>query len=277
MDDAAIDLSEFVTFPDPLRVAHDTYLIRPFAQPPGAPFAMHVNSLVILGSEPVIVDTCTALVRDEWTEQVFGLVDPHDVRWVFVSHDDSDHAGNLAPVLDACPNATLVTSWLANERMSGDIIVPPHRQRWVNDGDAFRAGDRTFLAVRPPIFDSPTTRGLFDRSTGVYWSSDAFGAPVPGLVDHIEDIPTEMVREGTTMLSSFLSPWHTVVDPAKFEAWIARIEELHPSAIVGAHGPLISGPSIATTFELTRQLPHLPPVPQPGQADLDGLMSLLAA
>ena len=96
----------------------------------------------------------------------FGLVDPADVRWVFLSHDDSDHTGNLAPVLDLCPNATLVTSWFANERMSGDLVVPPHRQRWVNDGESFDAGDRTLRrgpAADVRLADHAWTVRLVDR------------------------------------------------------------------------------------------------------------------
>ena len=101
-----------ITFPDPLRIAEGTYLIRPLAQPPGAPVAIHVNSMVIQGAEPVIVDTCAALVRAQWAEQVFSLVEPEDVRWIFLSHDDTDHTGNLEMTMAMCPNATLVTSWL---------------------------------------------------------------------------------------------------------------------------------------------------------------------
>jgi flavorubredoxin len=277
MNDTALDIADLVNFPDPLRIADETFLIRPMVQPPGAPFAMHVNSMVILGAEPVIVDTCAALMREDWMDQVFGLVDPDDVRWVFLSHDDSDHAGNLGAVLDICPNATLVTSWFANERMSGDLMVAPQRQRWVNDGESFIAGDRTLVAVRPPMFDSPTTRGLFDTSSGVYWSSDAFGTPVSGLVDHVDDLPRELLDEGSTMLSSFLCPWHTVVDPGKYASWVDRIADLRPAAIVGAHGPLVSGGAIESTLDRARHLPHVPLLPQPGQADLDALITLLAA
>jgi len=100
-----------ITFPDPLRIADGTYLIRPLGQAPGAPVAMHVNSLVIQGAEPVIVDTNARLLREPWAEQVFSLVEPQDVKWIFLSHDDTDHAGNLDFVLERCPNATLVTSW----------------------------------------------------------------------------------------------------------------------------------------------------------------------
>ena len=33
-------------------------------------------------------------------------------------------------------------------------------------GAAFDAGDRKLAAIRPPVFDSPTTRGLYDPSSG---------------------------------------------------------------------------------------------------------------
>ena len=108
-----------ILFPEPLRIAAGTYLIRPLGQAPGAPVAMHVNSMVIQGAEPTIVDCSAALLREQWREQVFSLVDPVDVRWIFLSHDDTDHTGNLELTLEMCPNATLVTSWFANERMAG--------------------------------------------------------------------------------------------------------------------------------------------------------------
>ena len=56
--------------------------------------------------------------------------------------------------------------------------MPPTRQRWVDDGESFDVGDRMLQAVRPPVFDSPTTRGLFDPTTGVYWASDGFATPM---------------------------------------------------------------------------------------------------
>jgi hypothetical protein len=39
-------------------------------------------------------------------DDVFGLIDPADVHCVFLSHDDVDHTGNLAQVMEHCPNAT---------------------------------------------------------------------------------------------------------------------------------------------------------------------------
>ena len=92
----------------PLKVGDDTYLIQQLQRASIAPLWVYLNSLVIKGTEPIIVDTGTPANREQWMKDVFSIVDPGDVRWIFLSHDDVDHAGNLGPVMEACPNATLV-------------------------------------------------------------------------------------------------------------------------------------------------------------------------
>jgi flavorubredoxin len=241
--------------PDPLRIAEDTYLVRPLVELSGTSLSLHVNSLVIQGREPVIVDTGAALFRDDWVEQVFGLVDPQDVRWIFLSHDDDDHIGNVEAVLEACPRATLVTSWLDEVRAAWRPRGAG-RLRRLDNGDTLDVADRRLVAVRPPTFDSPATRGLYDASTGVYWSSDAFGTPVTEALDSVGDLPPELWHEESTIYSSLLSPWHTVVDVDKFGSWVDRTARLEPRVIASAHGPVLLGPSIGTAVERMRELPR---------------------
>ena len=102
----------------PKKVGPGTYLIQEVQHALGQPLSVYINSAVIMGSEPVIVDTGSLRNRAGWLEDVFGLVAPEDVRWVFLSHDDADHTGNVAPVMEACPQATLVCSWAMVERFA---------------------------------------------------------------------------------------------------------------------------------------------------------------
>ncbi len=265
------------TSPPPQRVARDTYLVRHLVQGPGAPVAVHCNSLVIAGSEPVLVDTGGRSMREQWLEQAFSLVDPDDVRWVFLSHDDVDHDGNLEVVLERCPQATLVTSWFASERMAAGMLLDPRRQRWVGDGESFAAGDRVLTAVRPPVFDSPTSRGLLDSASGVYWSCDAFGTPVPELVDDVSDLDPQAWVEGSYLFNSLLSPWHTMVDLEKFQLQVDRIRDLEPRVIVGAHGPVLRGDQVDRAVSMLRSLPQRPVAAQPGQADLEAMLAVAGA
>ena len=231
--------------------------------------------MVIRGSEPVIVDTGTLANRRQWLEDTFSIVEPEDVRWIFVSHDDADHVGNLGEVLDACPNATLVTSWAITERYSNFFEFPLGRCRWVDNGESFDVGDRRLLAVRPPQWDSPTTRGLLDERTGVYWAVDAFACPMPGSpIGNVKEFDAGFWEQGMAMfIHNALSPWLTLVDIDRYAALCDRVEALGMTTIASAHCPLITKASIADAFDIARSLPSISAPPAPDQALLDAVLS----
>lgn len=255
----------------PYQVAPDTFVIPELVPgPPGTYVAL--NSMVITGAEPVIVDTGNELSRTQWMEAAFSIVDPADVRWVFLSHDDHDHIGNLTAVLDACPQATLITNWFTVERTVRAMELPLDRMRWVNPGESFDAGDRTLVAVRPPIFDSPTTRGLYDAKTGVYWAVDSFASLLPDHVTDTDDVPHELWQESFAFFAQMVSPWVEMTAPAKFAATVDAIAALDITAAVGGHMARLQGPRLHEAMTILRTLPTMPMAPLPGQADLDALL-----
>jgi flavorubredoxin len=205
----------------PLKVADDTWLIQQMQEAAIGPLYVYLHSLVIKGPEPIIVDTGTPANREQWMKDVFSIVDPGDVRWIFLSHDDVDHAGNLAPVMEACPNATLIVTWFLTERHGCDFHFPLDRMRWVNDGDSWRAGDRTLTAITPPLFDSPVTRGLYDDRTGVYWAVDTFATPLPGPMNDISELPAEQWKGGLELFNCMNSPWFCLMPTSSSATWTA--------------------------------------------------------
>ncbi len=130
--------------------------------------------------------------------------------------------------------------------------------RWVNDGEGFAAGDRQLLAVRPPAFDSPTTRGLFDSSTGVYWASDSFGSPVLSEVGDVAEMPLGFFEGGFLQFQSILSPWHQWLDEGRFNAHLDRLAALGATTIAGAHGVTLRGGQVSLAIDLMRRLPGMP-------------------
>jgi len=267
----------FISVKEPYEIAPDTFVVPTIGQPPGAPVAVNLNTVVIRAAEPVVVDTGAAVIRDEWLDAVGSIVDLADVRHVFISHDDNDHWGNALAVLELAPQAQLVSTWFLSERRSDTDIVPVDRQRWVNDGESFSAGDRELIAVRPPIFDGPTTRGLYDTKTGVYWAVDAFGSPVLEFTQYADELDRAFWTQGDLDFNRFVSPWHTMLDAQRFGDAIDRVASLRPIAIASAHGPVVRGEMVDEAFRLARELPHIDPVAHPTQADLDGMLAQMAA
>jgi flavorubredoxin len=262
---------------EPTRIAAETFIIHNQEGEGVAPVILPLNSLVIRGSEPVVVDTGFAHSREEFLADVFSVVEPEDIRWVFISHDDVDHTGNLNALMDAAPNATAIIDWFMMERMGGTLQVSPLRQRWVRDGEVVDVGDRKLLTVRPPIFDSPTTRGLFDTTTGVYWSSDSFATGMDTVVRSVSDIDPEYWKQGMPTFNRWVSPWLELVDDAKFQKTVDRIEQLGASVIAGCHTPAIPRSHIAAALEATRQSPYATVLPQPDQDVLDQIQLVMMA
>ena len=262
----------------PQYIGPETWLVRQVSEATGAPMCVYINSLVITGAEPVIVDTGSPSNRVQWLEDVFGIVEPADVRWVFLSHDDVDHTGNLADVMAGCPNATLVCSWALVERFSNAFAFPLERCRWVNDGERFDAGDRTLRAARPPLYDSPTTRGLLDERTGIYWGVDAFATPMPTPLATVSDLDQPFWAQGhATFALGGIAPWATIVDDARYQAEVDRFAALGASAIAGAHTPLIPASHVPAAIDLLRAVPTAEVPAAPDQAVLDAIRGQAAA
>ena len=258
------------------RIAPDTFLVPTLAADPSGGGVFAANSMVIRGAEPMIVDTGCSLLRDEWLATAFSVVDPADVRWVFISHDDHDHIGNLETVLDLCPQATLVGNWALTARLMGDLELPVHRMRWLDQGDALDIGDRTLQLVRPPLFDSPATRGLFDPTTGVLWAVDTFGALVQGDILEADDADPDLWAGSFDAMNTWNTPWLEWVDETRFAAHVATTASLPLQAVASAHGPILRGDRIADAFARTQALAARPALPTPGQDLLDALLAAVA-
>lgn len=251
-----IDFSQPAPRQRPLEVASDTFLIRGLT-PSLAGTWTNLNSMVILAKEPIVVDTGIVTHRDIWFEDVFSLLRPEEVRWIFVTHNDSDHSGNMVEALERCPNASIVSSHGESFRTMASFGIPLARIRMVDNSQSFDVGDRTLRAVRPPVYDSPYTRGLLDESTGVYYASDAFCAPMPEQpVDWVDEIPPQQWAENMAKFHHVsLCPWIAMADKALFRTEVKRLAGLGIETILSAHSPAIRKASLPQAFEQMANLP----------------------
>jgi flavorubredoxin len=256
--------------PEPIRIADDTFGI-PLALPIPGIGELKLMPLVIRGPEPVLVDTGPPIDRDGYLASAFSLIDPESVRWIFLSHDDRDHSGNLMQLLERCPNATLLTTFVAVGRMSEEWAVPLNRIRLLNDGESVILADRTLTALTPPFFDCPATRGLWDSHTGMYYAVDSFGAPTPGACEDVTDVPEDVYRANFNMFNRMNHPWHELVDPGKLARRVNRVRELQAQVIVSYHGPVARNRS-DEMCDMLCAIASMESLPLPTQAELDAMV-----
>ncbi|HJR25696.1 MAG TPA: MBL fold metallo-hydrolase [Acidimicrobiales bacterium] len=272
----ADDVLAGVPATEPVEIAPETWLI-PNLFPAGDGLFVPVNTMLIRGAEPVIVDTGAPVHRELWLDKVFSLVEPEDVRWIFLSHDDGDHTGGLLDALERCPQATLVTNFFSVERLALEKpALPLERMRWIDEGGSLDVGDRVLRLFKPPIFDGPTTRGLYDPTTAAMWIVDSFACLTPGTLD-VHEMPSDLLEESMPAMNSLVSPWHQWLDPAAYRRHVDAVEALGVLAVASAHGPVVSGDAIHEAFEVVRRLAGQPIIPAPGQELLDELIAQVLA
>lgn len=231
-----------------------------------------INAFVLKAKEPVLIDTGIGIDSGEFMKALESVIDPKDIRWVWLTHDDSDHTGNIQDVLKAAPNARLVVNSLAAMRMSLGWEVPMQRCYFINPGESISVGDRKLTAVRPPIFDNPTTQGMYDDKSGSFFSSDFCGGIIPSPVEDARDIPEAELARGMTIWATADAPWIHAVDQNKFGQSLNGIRQMAPKAIFSSHLPPAQGKT-EQFLKLVEGCPSAEPFVTPNQAAMEAIMA----
>lgn len=255
---------------EPLEITRDIESLVSYMPVPGFG-VLPVNSFLIRAAEPVLVDTGLAALGDDYLETLSSLIDPSDLRWIWLTHTDADHVGNLRRILDEAPRARLVTTYLGMGKL-GMLGLPVDRVCLVNPGQSLDVGDRQLLAVRPPSYDAPETTGLLDTHTSTLFSSDCFGALMESPQPSAAAMSREALGEGMKGWAVVDSPWLHMVDETRFSSALDAIESLAPATVLSSHLP----PAAGMTRELLEELAAARNAPEfvgPDQAALELMMA----
>jgi hypothetical protein len=253
----------------------DVTVLSDHAEVPGIGF-LPVNTFVLHAEQPLVIDTGLSNPDKDFVSELAEVIDPQDVRWVWITHPDRDHTGGLWKLLEAAPNARLVTTFIGVGIMSTEWAVPMDRVYLLNPGQSLDLGDRTVTGHRPPLFDNPATVGLLDDKTGSLFSSDCFGGPMTSAElasgNDARAVSDEERRAAQLLWAAIDSPWVRSVDQHKFAASVNTYRALDPSAIYSTHMP----PAVGMNDQLFAVLNEAPDVPEFVGPDQQALEALLA-
>jgi hypothetical protein len=220
---------------EPRSVAADTESLSSYLPVPGFG-VLPVNAFLIRATQPVLIDTGLAALRNEFLQNLRSLIAPEKLRWIWITHADVDHLGSLEAVLTEAPHARVVTTYIGMAKMSLQQL-PIDRVYLLNPGQRLDIGDRQLLAVRPPTFDAPETTGLFDTRTRALFSADSFGALMAKPVGNAADLSPTDLRDGQMTWATIDAPWLQFVDEGKFAENVNNVGRLEPSVVLSAHLP----------------------------------------
>ena len=93
-----------------------------------------INAFVLHGPEPVLVDTGAVVERDEFMTALRSVIDPADLKWIWLTHTDFDHIGALPQLLDENVDLRIITTFARRRhhephRPAADGPGPPPQPR----------------------------------------------------------------------------------------------------------------------------------------------------
>lgn len=255
----------------PYQLMEDIEILPSFFPIPGMGF-LAVNAFIIKAKEPVLIDTGMGIESPEFMKSLESIIDPQDLRWVWLTHDDADHTGSLQRVFEAAPNARLAANSLAVLRISTAWPIPMDRVHWINPGDTITAGSHELVAVRPPLFDNPTTIGVYDKKSEALFSADFFGGILPATAKNTEDIEETDLAQGMASWASADSPWVHMLESSRFSKALDKIRQIAPKMIFSGHLPPAHG-NTDRFLKWVEKLPTSTPFVTPDQTALEQILA----
>jgi flavorubredoxin len=232
-----------------------------------------VNAFVLHGPEPILVDTGTLVDGREFMAVLRTVIDPADIKWIWLTHPDFDHIGSLAQLIAENPNLKVVTTFLAVGIMTLFDPLPMDRVHLVNPGQTVIAGTRTLTAIKPPAFDNPVTTGFFDHKSKALFSSDCFGALLQDVPQKATDLSEEELRSAQLLWATIDSPWLHNVEGSVLESKLDELRRMEPAMVLSSHLPAAPGAITERLLATLASVPTSPPFVGPDQAALEQMLA----
>lgn len=259
---------------EPRLVAPDIHALTTFLELPVIG-TVAINAFLLRAEQPTLIDTGLAAHADLFVRHVESIVPLDELRWIWLTHVDADHVGALEPLLARAPRAKVVTNFLGMGKRGLALPIDPARFYLVNPGQTFDLGDRRLQALRPPTYDAPETTALFEAKSRVLFSSDCFGAGLPGVTGDASQIAASDLREGVFRWAAIDSPWLCNVEEKPYRASLDAIARLGAHTILSSHLPPAHGMT-ETLLSYLSDARGAPPIVLPDQAAMMAMMQSAA-
>ncbi|MEX2621318.1 MAG: MBL fold metallo-hydrolase [Egibacteraceae bacterium] len=258
----------------PYQAGPDVHVLPTTVPLPGIG-VLPVNAYVLLAEQPVLIDAGMGADSEAFVDALSSIIDPHALRWVWLTHDDADHTGSLQQVLELAPHARLVTHAMSAMRMASWWPVPLDRVHAIRAGDRLAVGDRTLRAVAPPLYDNPMSTGLLDEATGALFSVDSFGALLPESTQDAADVPEDVLAGGMQAWATADSPWAHLLDRQRFGHVLEGVRRLRPDRILSSHLPAANGTSLERFLRVLESVPDAEPAVAPNNEEFAHMIAAL--
>ncbi len=188
------------------------------------------NAYLIRDEKTALIDTVKAPFADRLLQNITALTDLASVDYVVCNHAEPDHAGGMAQVLTALPNATLVCNKKCEVALGRHHDSSGWKTRIVATSDTLTLGKRTLKFIDTPMVHWPESMFTYIPEEKLLFSMDAFGQHYASSQRFDDEVPLcTILEEAKIYYANIVMPFSRQVARVLEEAAKLDIEMIAPS------------------------------------------------
>ncbi len=190
------------------------------------------NSYFINAEKKTLIETTKVNFWPTYLEKIKQVTDPSEIAYIVVDHTEPDHSGNIANLLELCPEATVVGSANALKFLR-DLVGREFKSLAVKDGDTLNLGNKTLRFINALNLHWPDSIYTWIEEDQVLFTCDSFGCHYCNEAMY-DDLCGDFDDAFTYYFDAILRPFSKYMLDA-----IERIKDLDIKAICPGHGPIL--------------------------------------
>ena len=190
------------------------------------------NAYLIQAGKTAVVEAVKDGFYEEFTSNIESLTELSKIDYIIVNHTEPDHTGAMVALLEAAPEATVVSSQ-AGYNFLRQIVNRDFDYLIVKDGDTLDLGGKTLRFLSAPLLHWPDTMFSYLVEDGILFSCDGFGAHYYS-EGRFNDEAGDYIADLKYYFDCIMAPFKPrVLDAVK------KVRELDIRMIAPSHGPIL--------------------------------------
>jgi flavorubredoxin len=201
-------------------------------------FGTSYNAYLIKGEKTALIETVHSRFFDEYLENIASVTDPAKIDYIIMNHNEPDHSGSLAKLLQKAPQIKVITTQAGAIYLKNITNMPGLEMRTVKDGDTLDLGEGKLLRfVSAPFLHWPDSMFTWLESEKTAFTCDFLGAHYcePRMFD-------SLVSYMRDYRGCVLGYYNAIFGPFKpyVLKGLDKLEALGADRVCPSHGPILT-------------------------------------
>jgi len=201
-------------------------------------FGTSYNAYLITGAKNILIDTVHARFFDEYLENIRSIIDPAKLDYVIMNHNEPDHSGSLAKLLEIAPQIKVLASPGGKIYLDHIANKAALNITSVKDGDTLDIGNgKSLRFIHAPFLHWPDTMFTWLETDKIAFTCDFLGCHYcePRMFDKHIAYLNSFERAFREYFDSIFSPFRPYVQKG-----LAKLNELDADFVCTSHGPILT-------------------------------------